>query len=59
MKKGKIILDICVGVVALAVLLFISFFWECSLDFRVTIFGVVIVVFSTVMLVIQNKNLKE
>lgn len=56
MKKGKMILDICVGVVALAVLLAISFFWECSLDYRVTIFGVVLVVFSTIMLVIQDNN---
>lgn len=56
MKKGKMILDICMGVVALAVLLAISFFWECSLDYRVTIFGVVLVVFSTIMLVIQDNN---
>lgn len=56
MKKGKMILDMCVGVVALAVLLAISFFWECSLDYRVTIFGVVLVVFSTIMLVIQDNN---
>lgn len=59
MKKGKIVLDILAGVIAIAILLIISFFWECSLDYRVTVFGVVIIVFSTVMLVIQDYYIKK
>lgn len=57
--KFRMLFDATVGVITLILFAVCHFFWECKLDLEVTIFGIVVVVFGTIMLEIQDNKIDK
>ena len=58
-KKSKFVLDLIVGIVALACIVVCLMFRGCSLDIIVAILSLVIIVAGTVFLTRQDKQIEK
>lgn len=58
-RKGRIILDAVVAVFTIALFFACKFLWECEWDYRMTIFGIVVVFCGTVLLEMQDRRIDK
>ncbi|MCQ2520376.1 MAG: hypothetical protein MJ107_07590 [Lachnospiraceae bacterium] len=55
-KNRSMILDICVALVAVAVLVVCYFFWGCSYDLPATILAIVVILAGSGILFVQHRR---